>query len=69
MDQNWIGRHVSKHFAGHGTFRGIVAGADDDEENPGERVFHVIYSDGDDAWMSAKDLQAILVPEHESVCK
>ena len=68
-NENWIGRQVSKEFAGHGTFKGIVAAFDDDEENPGQRIFHVIYSDGDDAWMSAKDVKEILVPEHELVCK
>ena len=46
-----------------------MAAFDDDEENPGQLLFQVKYCDGDDEWMSATELESILVPEHEVVRK
>ena len=60
-DDTWIGRHVSKDFGEFGTFRGKVLDVDDNANKPGYRVFHVLYEDGDEEWMGAKDLQNILL--------
>ena len=56
----WIGRSVRKDFGECGIFRGLVVDADENAAKDGERLFHVVYDDGDDAWIDARDLIAIL---------
>ena len=59
---SWIGRSVKKYFEGHGFFTGTIDAVDDDEENNGHRVFHVVYEDGDDAWVEVDEIVQILQP-------
>ena len=60
-DDSWIGRVVYKKFGDLGTFRGTVTDVDDNLSEPGYRVFHVEYEDGDDEWIGPDELINILV--------
>ena len=59
-EDRWLGRTVRKNFAGFGVFKGIVDAVDEDEDVPGHRIFHVVWEDGDDAWISVDELVDIL---------
>ena len=56
----WIGRSVRKDFGGYGTFRGRVVDSDENAAKAGQRLFHVVYEDGDDEWIDATELITIL---------
>ena len=60
-DDSWVGRDVAKKFGNLGIFRGRVTGVDDNLNEPGYRLFHVEYEDGDDAWIGPEELIPILV--------
>ena len=58
---DWVGRHVEKDFGeSHDKFTGLVFGVDDWKDNPGKRIFKVVYTDGDSEWLDAPSVQAIL---------
>ena len=66
-EDSWIGRQVRKKFlVGKGRnkrwqlFHGTVTAVDDDEDNPGHRLFQVTYEDGDDEWLDVCNTQEIL---------
>ena len=59
---DWVGRHVEKDFGEpHGKFMGLVTAVDDWEDNPGKRIFKVVYTDGDVEWLDAPTIMSILL--------
>lgn len=71
-EDSWIGCRVKKGFwSGKGRnlkknyYTGTVTAFDDDEENPGHRLFEVRYDDGDVAWVDAGEVYEILVDKQE----
>ena len=68
-EDSWLGRRVLKKFwVGKGKsrhqvlFAGQVTDIDEDEHNPGHRLFEVKYEDGDVEWADAVDISTILTP-------
>ena len=59
-EDRWLGRTVRKNFAGFGIFKGKIDAVDEDEDVPGHRIFHVVWEDGDDAWIAVDELVDIL---------
>ena len=66
-EDSWLGRQVRKKFwvgKGHNRrlklFYGTVTAIDDDEDNPGHRLFEITYEDGDDECMDPCNTHAIL---------
>ena len=47
-EKDWLGRRICKSFGENGDFDGIVYAIDDDEDNPGYKLFLVHYFDDPD---------------------
>ena len=74
----WIGLKVKKKFwVGKGKnkrqkfFQGTITACDDDEDNPGHRIFQITYDDGDEEWLSVANTHDLLTASKETVdmCK
>ena len=63
----WIGRKVQANFGNHGDFYGVVTAVDDDAQNPGHRLFHVDFEDGDEAWLGVDEVSSILLAPEETI--
>ena len=67
-EDTWIGCNVSKMFYDVngkelGIFKGKIVDVDDDADNVGHRIFQVVYEDGEDEWLSAKEIASIIIDE------
>ena len=59
---DWIGRQIRKDFGEpHGIFIGNITAVDDWAGHPGQRLFKVVYTDGDSEWMDARKVKSMLL--------
>ena len=63
----WVGRRVKKKFGSNGEFFGLVTAVEEWRGHPGQRVFKVVYTDGDSEWIGVQDVHEILLSEEELV--
>lgn len=62
-EDEWVGRRIARSFPGHGYFTGVVTKVKAWKRR--SRLFHVVYKDGDEEDLCAKEVFECLLPAND----